>query len=139
MGTSGKTVAERIRILLVDDLADVRDALGELLRQAGFDVVSLDGGPAALAELEQRRADILLTDLNMPEMTGWDLVRAVRARHATTARGLPMCVGIYSAATSGFTREQLARAEIDFVISKLADPDGIVEAVERAHAWSEVR
>jgi CheY-like chemotaxis protein len=126
------------RVLLVDDLSYVRDALAELLRGAGYEVVAVGSGPAALAELERQGADLLLTDLYMPEMTGWDLVRAVRARGVTSTRGLPLCVGLYSAVLSGFSREQLTRAQVDFAVTKLSDPDAILDAVERALAWSEV-
>jgi len=127
------------RILLVDDLAYVREALAELLRSAGYEVVPAESGPAALAELEQHGTDLLLTDLYMPEMTGWDLVRAVRGRNATNARGLPVCIGLYSAVLSGFSREQLTRAQVDFAITKVSASEAILEAVERALAWSEVQ
>jgi CheY-like chemotaxis protein len=123
---------------LVDDLGYVRDALAELLRGAGYEVITASSGPAALVELGRQGADLLLTDLYMPEMTGWDLVRAVRARNVTNTRGLPICVGLYSAVLSGFSREQLARAQVDFAVTKLSDPDAVLEAVERALAWSEV-
>jgi len=126
------------RILVVDDLAYVRDALADLLRAAGYDVMTAESGPAALALLARRGADLLLTDLYMPDMTGWDLVRAVRARNVTNARGLPVCVGLYSAVLSGFTREQLARAQIDFALTKLTDAEGILDTIERALAWSDV-
>ena len=132
------TARRAARLLLVDDLSYVRDALAELLRGAGYEVVAVGSGPAALAELDRQGADLLLTDLYMPEMTGWDLVRAVRSRHATSTRGLPLCVGLYSAVLSGFSREQLSRAQVDFAVTKLSDPDAILEAVERALAWSEV-
>jgi CheY-like chemotaxis protein len=125
------------RILLVDDLSYVRDALAELLRGAGYEVVAVGSGPAALAELERQGADLLLTDLYMPEMTGWDLVRAVRARNVANTRGLPLCIGLYSAVLSGFSRDQLTRAQVDFAVTKLSDPDAILEAIERALAWSE--
>ena len=115
---AARTSARRpARLLLVDDLSYVREAL---------------------AELERRGADLLLTDLYMPEMTGWDLVRAVRARGVTSTRGLPLCVGLYSAVLSGFSREQLTRAQVDFAVTKLSDPDSVLDAVERALAWSEV-
>jgi CheY-like chemotaxis protein len=127
-----------VRILLVDDLSYVRDAMAELLRGAGYAVEAVGSGPAALAALEQEGADVVLTDLYMPEMTGWDLVRAVRARGATNARGLPVCVGLYSAVLSGFSREQLARAQVDFAVTKLSDPEGILHALERALAWAEL-
>jgi CheY-like chemotaxis protein len=124
--------------MLVDDLNYVRDALTELLRGAGYDVVPAASGPAALAELERQSVDLLLTDLYMPEMTGWDLVRAVRSRNVTNTRGLPVCVGLYSAVLSGFSRDQLARAQVDFALTKLSDPEAILDAVERALAWSEI-
>jgi len=124
-------------VLVVDDLPDVRQALAELLRTAGYEVVAVGSGPAALAALERQSADLLLTDLYMPEMTGWDLVRAVRARRLTSPRGAPICVGLYSAVLSAFSREQLARAEIDFALTKLSDPDALLDAVERALAWAE--
>lgn len=127
------------RVLLVDDLSYVRDALAELLRSAGYDVVPAGGGVEALAALEREAADLVLTDLTMPDMSGWDLVREIRARSLTNARGLPLCVGLYSAVLSGFSREQLARAQVDFAVTKLTDPDAILQAVERALAWAEVR
>ena len=127
------------RIVVVDDLPYVREALAELLRGAGYEVVAMEGGPAALTELDRHGADLVLTDLHMPEMTGWDLARAIRARNFTNGRGLPVCLGLYSAVLSAFTREQLARAQVDFAVTKLSDPDAVVEAIERALAWSEVR
>jgi CheY-like chemotaxis protein len=128
-----------VRIIVVDDLAYVRDAMAELLRGAGYDVLAVPSGPAALRELDSRGADLLLTDLYMPEMTGWDLVKAVRTRKLTNARGLPICVGLYSAVLSAFNREQLTRAQIDFALTKLTEPDAVLDAVERALAWSEVQ
>ena len=136
---AARTTAHRAaRIVLVDDLSYVRDALAELLRGAGYDVVGVGSGPAALAELERQGADLLLTDLYMPEMTGWDLVRAVRGRNLTSTRGVPLCIGLYSVVLSGFSRDQLSRAQVDFAVTKLSDPDAILDAVERALAWSEV-
>ena len=126
------------RVLLVDHLGSARSALAAVLRGAGYDVVVVASGPAALAELEHQGSDVLLTDLYMPEMTGWDLVRAVRSRNTTSTRGHPLCVGLYSAVLSGFSREQLARAQVDFAVTKLSDPDAILESIERALAWSEV-
>jgi len=126
------------RVLLVDDLGSARSLLAAVLRGAGYDVVLVASGAAALAELEHRGADVLLTDLYLPEMSGWDLTRVVRARRIASTRGRPLCVGLYSAALSGVSRAQLARVQVDFAITKPGDPDTILEAVERALAWAEV-
>lgn len=125
------------RILVVDDLPYVREALAVLLRGAGYDVDVVEDGAAALGALARQGADLVLTDLNMPEMSGWDLARAIRARNVTNARGLPVCLGLYSAALGGFAREQLARAQVDFTLTKLTDAETVLDAVERALAWSE--
>jgi CheY-like chemotaxis protein len=126
-------------VVVVDDVSYVREALAELLRTAGYQVVAAASGQDALRVLERESADLVLTDLNMPDMSGWDLAREIRARYLTNTRGLPLCVGLYSAVLSAFSREQLARAQVDFTITKLSDPEAILRAVERALAWAEVR
>jgi len=128
----------RARIVLVDDLAYVREPIAEVLREAGFEVIAVENGPSALAELAQGTVDLLLTDLYMPDMSGWDLARAVRARRTTNERGQPVCIGLYSAMLSGFTREQLTRAQVDFAVTKMGDPSALIDAIERALAWAEV-
>jgi CheY-like chemotaxis protein len=133
-----KAAARAARVIVVDHLGGTHSALAEVLRGAGYEVELVASGPAALAALERQGADVLLTDLYMPEMTGWDLVRAVRARGTVSTRGWPLCVGLTSAVLSGVSRAQLARAEVDFAITKPGDPEGILEAVERALAWAEV-
>lgn len=148
MGRAGGGVAARSaassvrdrppRILVVDDLAYAREALATLLRTAGYEVVAVASGVEALDEMAHQGADLLLSDIYMPGMTGWELVGTVRRRNVTNRRGLPLCIGLYSAVLSGFTRDQLARAQVDFAVTKLTDPDAILDAVERALAWSEV-
>jgi CheY-like chemotaxis protein len=137
-GAARRLAEEPARILIVDDVPTVREGMSELLRGAGYDVAAAASGPEALAALDRRSVDLLLTDLSMPEMTGWDLAAAVRARQVTNTHGRPICIGIYSAVLSGFNREQLTRARIDFAVTKLTEPEAILDAVERALAWSQV-
>ena len=127
------------RILVVDDLGYAREALAALLRSANYEVAVVGSGAEALDELARNGADLVLSDIYMPRMTGWELAHEVRARGVTNTRGLPICIGLYSALLSGFSREQLTRAEVDFAVTKLTDPDAILDAIERALAWSEVR
>ena len=133
-----KASGRRARVLLVDHLGSARSVLAAVLGGAGYDVVLVASGPAALAELERQGADVLLTDLYMPEMSGWDLTRLVRARGIASPHGRPLCVGLYSAVLSGVSRAQLARTRVDFAITKPGDPEAILETVERALAWAEV-
>ncbi|MCX5733138.1 MAG: GAF domain-containing protein [candidate division NC10 bacterium] len=69
------------RLLLIDDEPLVRTTLGSLLRAMGHTVTEAASGADGLATLATHPVDCVLTDLGMPEMTGWDVARAVRARH----------------------------------------------------------
>ena len=67
------------RILLVDDDAGVRKTLASLLRASGQDVLEADSGTEALDWLQTTAVDLVLTDLGMPEISGWDVARAAKA------------------------------------------------------------
>ncbi len=64
-----------IRILLAEDDDAMRTYLARALDNAGFDVVAVDRGTAALPLLEQQRFDLLLSDIVMPEMDGIELAQ----------------------------------------------------------------
>ncbi len=72
-----------ITALVVDDSAMDRRLAGALLKRASIEPTFAENGAAALALLEQRQPDIVLTDLQMPEMDGLELTREVRARFPT--------------------------------------------------------
>lgn len=69
-----------IRILVVDDFSTMRRIIKNLLRDLGFtNVEEADDGKTALPILKQGRIEFLITDWNMPGMTGIDLLKEVRA------------------------------------------------------------
>ena len=69
-----------MRILLVDDHAAARMALGELLEHAGHEVVTATGGQAAWAALQDEYFPLMLLDRVMPDLDGIELCRRIRAR-----------------------------------------------------------
>lgn len=69
------------RILLIEDDRVVRRTLASLLRTGGHIVEEADGGPAGLSRLTGKPVDLVLTDLGMPEMNGWEVARAVKVRY----------------------------------------------------------
>jgi CheY-like chemotaxis protein len=69
------------RALLVDDNEAVRGALHEVVTRLGYDTDAAAGGREALALFETNHYDVVLTDLLMPGMTGFDLLEAVRLRN----------------------------------------------------------
>jgi DNA-binding NtrC family response regulator len=71
-------------ILVVDDEANARNALAELLRDEGYRVETAADGFKALGKLEEGVPDLVLTDLKMPGMGGVELLERVRAQHEET-------------------------------------------------------
>ncbi|WP_027002549.1 response regulator [Hugenholtzia roseola] len=65
--------------LIVDDFASTRRVVKIALENKGYEVLEATQGKEALQILQQKNISIVLTDLNMPEMDGIDLVRAIRA------------------------------------------------------------
>ena len=78
---SGRS-AERGRILVVDDNAANRDLLSRRLMRAGHEVIEAEGGAAALALLEQETFDLVLLDLIMPDITGYEVLCRLKAQPA---------------------------------------------------------
>ncbi len=73
------TRAPRLRILVVDDNVDAADTLAELLRTSGHDVHTVYDGIAALTAVHSHRADVVLLDIGMPKLNGYDTARQIRA------------------------------------------------------------
>ena len=69
-----------IKILIVDDFATMRRIMKNILKQLGFSkIVDADDGTTALEELDKAKYDLIISDWNMPKMSGIDLLRKVRA------------------------------------------------------------
>ena len=65
-------------VLVVDDDADVRTLVGELLKRAGYQVSEAPDGRAALRALYDERPDLVLLDVSMPELDGWGTLERIR-------------------------------------------------------------
>jgi two-component system, OmpR family, response regulator RegX3 len=68
------------RVLVVEDEDSFSDALSYMLRKEGFEVSVATTGPQAITEFDRTGADIVLLDLNLPEMSGTDVCRNLRTR-----------------------------------------------------------
>lgn len=69
-----------MRILIIDDEASYREALGYILQREGFEVAEAADGRGGLAEFEHRGADLVLLDLMMPGLAGTEVCREIRRR-----------------------------------------------------------
>jgi len=68
-------------VLVVDDDKDIRESLTQILTEEGFDVVSACNGAEALREIARRTPDVVLLDLMMPVLTGWEVLATLRQSH----------------------------------------------------------
>ncbi|HEX9733505.1 MAG TPA: GAF domain-containing protein [Thermoanaerobaculia bacterium] len=78
----------RLRVLVVDDEAPVREVLGEILASGGHEVLQAASGRAGLELLELRSVDLVITDLGMPGMNGWEVAERVKGRWPQVKIGL---------------------------------------------------
>lgn len=72
-----------IRIFVVEDDADLNRFVSTSLRNVGYDVVSCFDGVDALEKMEEGKCDLLLTDIMMPRMNGFELAESIRATDKT--------------------------------------------------------
>jgi signal transduction histidine kinase/AmiR/NasT family two-component response regulator len=78
--TSTVPVTRSARVLVVDDEAEVLRAIGDLLRHDGHEPTLCGDAGDAIALIEQQEFDLVITDLGMPGLSGWDVARIVKLR-----------------------------------------------------------
>ncbi len=64
---------------MVDDDRDIRESLAQILVEEGFEVTSAENGKVALEEIARRVPDVVLLDLMMPVMNGWQVLETLRS------------------------------------------------------------
>jgi two-component system, NtrC family, response regulator AtoC len=116
----------RGRILIVDDEANARTALAELLRDEGYQIETAADGFKALPKLEEFGPDLLLTDLKMPGMDGIDLMRKAREAYPDLAVVVMTAFGAVETAVTA-----MRQGAADY-ITKPINLDELGLVVERA-------
>jgi CheY-like chemotaxis protein len=71
------------RVLVIDDNASIREVVRSLLASFGYDCQTAADGAQGLARFDEGGWDLVLTDLAMPEMNGWEVAEAIRQRSST--------------------------------------------------------
>jgi CheY-like chemotaxis protein len=80
-GAAPAPAAAGLRLLLIDDEEPVRMTMADLLRAVGHTIVEAGGGEQALRCLIDCSVDLVITDLGMPGMTGWEVAQRIKAAH----------------------------------------------------------
>jgi two-component system response regulator VicR len=78
------------RILVVDDEQDIRQLVALIAEASGYEVVQASNGLEGLAALEQQEFELVILDIMMPEMDGWDVCRHIKSRPRT--KDLPVLI-----------------------------------------------
>jgi CheY-like chemotaxis protein len=101
------------RILVADDSDTVLQVAGEILAKAGYGVRQVSDGVAALRSIEGDPPDVVLLDLLMPKMTGFDVLREMKKNPSLS--GIPVIImsGVYKESVVGFLRQLGAAGYID--------------------------
>jgi len=116
---------EGLRILVVEDIEDSRDAIQMMLEHLGAEVFVAEDGVEALEAVERHDPDVVLCDLRMPRMDGFEFIRQV---HATAGRrNLPVIA--ISGLTSSADRQRTEAAGFEGHINKPFDDVALVAAV----------
>jgi two-component system chemotaxis response regulator CheY len=116
-----------MRILIVDDSKAMRLIVSRTLRQAGFgghDIIEATNGAEALEVVAAHSPDLVLSDWNMPEMTGIELLRSLRAS------GNQVTFGFVTSESSPEMRETAAAAGAAFLVAKPFSADTFAEALD---------
>jgi CheY-like chemotaxis protein len=115
----------RGKVLVVDDVPDVTEMIGLLLKHAGYDVSTADSAKAALKLARKRHYDLIISDIGMPEMNGYEL--ATELRNLTDYDHTPMI------AVTGYSeyddRGRAVKAGFNIHLTKPIEPSQLLEVM----------
>lgn len=120
-------------ILAVDDSATVRKFVSVSLSMQGFQVITASDGMDALEKLPQQQVDLVITDLNMPNMDGFELIRALREN--PQYKDLPVI--ILTSLTDEVSREMGAKLGVLSFLAKPFSLEKIQYEVSKYVSWAE--
>lgn len=124
---SQRELESKRRALVVDDVPDVTDMLSVLLTHAGYDVVTAASARAALAVAKHDHFDVIISDIGMPEMNGYELAQAVRV--------LPGYESVPMVAITGYSRfddrQRSLDAGFNAHLTKPIEPRELLDLIEQ--------
>lgn len=116
------------RLVYVEDEREMIDLVRLILSRKGFEVIGANGGRDGLETIRRELPDLVLLDLMMPDMDGWDVYQQMKAEEAT--RDIPVIV-VTAKAQSIDKVLGLHIAKVDDYISKPFSPQELTESVEK--------
>ncbi len=120
------SMEQSAKILLADDSHAIRFLVSEILTNAGFTVIQAKDGQEAIEKTYKENPDLLILDYEMPQKTGFEVVKEVRSRTGY----LHTPIIIFTAVTDKSTKLEGLGLDIDDYLTKPADEDEIVARVK---------
>src|SRR5438477_34928 len=114
-------------VLVVEDYPDARQMYSEYLEYSGFDVLQATNGVEALQQAESGTCDLILMDLSLPVMDGWEATRRLKAVPRTSDIPIVALTGHALAGTSDGAKH----AGCDLFITKPCLPAALVKEIRR--------
>jgi len=121
------TQQEAPLILVVDDYQDAREMYAEYLQFSGFDVIEAGNGMEAIERAADSAPDIILMDLSLPVMDGWEATRRLKADKTTA--DIPI-VALTGHALAGIL-EGAKKAGCDAFVTKPCLPEDLVKEIRK--------
>lgn len=122
------------RIVYIEDESEMIDLVRLILGRKGYEVIGAIGGREGLAVVHQELPDMVLLDLMMPDMDGWEVYQQLRAEEVT--REIPVI--ILTAKAQNIDKVlALHIAKVDDYISKPFSPQELIDSVESVFAKNE--
>jgi PAS domain S-box-containing protein len=118
---------EGLKVLVVDDEADTRELIREVLKECGSEVIMCRSATEALEALEQHKPDILISDLGMPDEDGYSLISKIRALPAERGGQIPAAA--LTAYARAEDRMRVLRSGFQFHLPKPVDSAELVTVV----------
>ncbi|MEA2360974.1 MAG: hypothetical protein QOD71_119 [Thermoleophilaceae bacterium] len=131
-GPASAGSAHKSSILILDDRADDRAWLATLLGHAGYSVLEASTGEEALRIAHDEQPDLVISDILMPVMNGYEFVRRLRSDPATAGTSVVFCTANYENYAEGELRHQAEASGVSHFIPKPCDPGKVVSTVADA-------
>lgn len=116
-----------LQVLLVDDDGDTRDFISFLLEQNGAIITAIASASTALQILDQAKFDLLISDIGMPGMDGYELIQHIRDRPAE--RGGQIAAIALTAYAGEYNQQQALRAGFQRHVAKPVDPEAFINLI----------
>lgn len=120
-----------IRVVCVEDEPEMIDLIQLILGRKGYEVIGANGGKRGIATIQSEKPDIVLLDLMMPEMDGWEVYQKMKADEAL--REIPVIV-VTAKAQSIDKVLGLQIAKVDDYISKPFSPQELLDSIQQVLA-----